>query len=297
MNALELLLRRLGDSLLLPLVFFLPLAALGWVLHSKRKRYKAEAHEPFTQLPLRPPGESLREHLEKLAEDYDHHVTTAALAMVCAALVVGTTPRAQQFWVGVVLFVIVCGFTLWSGTKAIVLVRKIWDYRLGFAGERVVGEELNQLLASGFRVFHDVPFDGFNIDHVVVGPLGVFAVETKTRRKPADLRGKEKATVEVFGDVLEFPHGREEKAVPQARLNAKTLGEWLTKATGETVIVSAIVTLPGWWVNRRQVHDVNVLNPQEIKRSFPSRPRYPLTPEQMQRIVHQLTERCRMIVK
>jgi Nuclease-related domain. len=163
-----------------------------------------------------------------------------------------------------------------------------------FTGERVVGEELNQFLASGFRVFHDVPFEGFNIDHVLVGPPGIYAVETKTRRKPSDLKGTAKANVVFDGSALHFPKYRDTRSLEQARRNARTLAEWLTSATGERLEVHAVLTLPGWFVDRRAKSDVNVLNPDEIKRSFPSRPRQPLSPEQIQRIAHQLTERCRI---
>jgi hypothetical protein len=38
---------------------------------------------------------------------------------------------------------------------------------------------------------------------------------------------------------------------------------------------------------------VNVLNPNEIQFSF-NVPKEPLSPERIQRIVHQLTERCRL---
>jgi hypothetical protein len=53
------------------------------------------------------------------------------------------------------------------------MVEKVRPLRLGFKGERAVGEELNQLLRQGFHVFHDLPFDSFNIDHVIVGPTAL----------------------------------------------------------------------------------------------------------------------------
>ena len=54
----------------------------------------------------------------------------------------------------------------------------------GFAGERAVAEELNQLIRAGCYVFHDVPMAPYgNIDHVLVTPKGIYAVETKARRK------------------------------------------------------------------------------------------------------------------
>jgi hypothetical protein len=77
---------------------------------------------------------------------------------------------------------ILSAYRLW---KAINLRRRI---RLGFEGERHVGEALNQLMLVGYRVFHDFlitdkPRSIRNIDHIVIGSNGVFALETKTRRK------------------------------------------------------------------------------------------------------------------
>jgi len=45
-----------------------------------------------------------------------------------------------------------------------------------------VGEILEGLVADGWQVIHDVSFGRGNIDHIVVGPGGLFTVETKSRR-------------------------------------------------------------------------------------------------------------------
>jgi Nuclease-related domain len=47
-----------------------------------------------------------------------------------------------------------------------------------------VGLYLERLRAEGADVFHDVPSENFNIDHVVLSLHGFFAVETKTRSNP-----------------------------------------------------------------------------------------------------------------
>jgi hypothetical protein len=52
----------------------------------------------------------------------------------------------------------------------------------GAEGEEVVGEILEGLVADGWQVIHDVSLGRGNIDHVVVGPGGLFTVETKSRR-------------------------------------------------------------------------------------------------------------------
>ena len=56
------------------------------------------------------------------------------------------------------------------------------NYVTGLRSERAVQEELTPLEARHF-VRHDVSLPlGGNIDHVVCGPRGAFAIETKTRR-------------------------------------------------------------------------------------------------------------------
>ena len=296
------LLQQLWDSFLggmkLPLAILVfgmgPLFVAGWFLHRKKKQYKAAATEPFTRLPLRPAGESLRLKIDELSERFDEALTSLALINVGAVLFTATTAPGHRLLVGLGLSLLVVIAYARYLPRLFRTARQLWDYRLGYKGERVVGEELNQLLAVGFRVFHDVPFDGFNIDHVLVGPPGVYGVETKTRRKPAGISGREKAIVEFDGTQLRFPSWSESKPLDQARLNAKTLAEWLTSAVGERISVNPVLTIPGWWIERRTRGDVNVLNPDEIKHSFPTRPKEPLSEKQIQQIAHQLTERCRM---
>lgn len=49
----------------------------------------------------------------------------------------------------------------------------------GARGEFRVGAELERLHEQGFHVFHDWDSGRGNVDHFVVGPQGIFAVETK----------------------------------------------------------------------------------------------------------------------
>ncbi|HEY5941598.1 MAG TPA: nuclease-related domain-containing protein [Solirubrobacterales bacterium] len=58
----------------------------------------------------------------------------------------------------------------------------------GAEGEEVVGEILEGLAAEGWCVIHDVAFGRGNIDHIAIGPGGIFTVETKSHagRIPID---------------------------------------------------------------------------------------------------------------
>lgn len=59
---------------------------------------------------------------------------------------------------------------------------KMWNR--GSEGERVVAEILESNLSDEYHVFNDVKFPGrtANIDHLVIGPSGVFVLNTKNWR-------------------------------------------------------------------------------------------------------------------
>ncbi len=52
----------------------------------------------------------------------------------------------------------------------------------GAAGEELVGQALDSLRERGWFALHDVQLDHGNIDHLLVGPAGIFTVETKSHR-------------------------------------------------------------------------------------------------------------------
>jgi hypothetical protein len=57
----------------------------------------------------------------------------------------------------------------------------IAKWRLGAEGERRTAKALRPLLRTGWTVIHDVQRAHENFDHVLVGPPGVFLLETKVR--------------------------------------------------------------------------------------------------------------------
>lgn len=62
----------------------------------------------------------------------------------------------------------------------------------GARGEIRVGRELEKLYRDGFYVFHDYYSVGRgNVDHFLVGPPGVFAVETKAHKGEITVRNEE----------------------------------------------------------------------------------------------------------
>ncbi|MFD3756412.1 nuclease-related domain-containing protein [Streptomyces sp. NPDC058622] len=89
-----------------------------------------------------------------------------------------------------------------------------WDpWFKGLAGERIVGAELDRLTARGWRVLHSIPLTrGGDIDHLLVGPGGVFTVNTK------NFRGR---SVWIGDDVVKVDHGPPHPYPAKSRAEAK----------------------------------------------------------------------------
>lgn len=69
----------------------------------------------------------------------------------------------------------------------------IESYGKGAEGERKTGRALEDRKLAGYRVLHDrrIPGSRANIDHIAIGPGGVFVVETKSYKGKLEIRGEE----------------------------------------------------------------------------------------------------------
>jgi hypothetical protein len=95
--------------------------------------------------------------------------------------------------------------------------------RLGRDAELAFGQERDQLVREGAAVFHGMPADRFNIDHAVIAPQGVFAVETKGYSKPIRGGGKADATVVFDGKSLTLPDSSGRWAIELSERQARWL--------------------------------------------------------------------------
>lgn len=269
---------------------FIPAGFVIWMRNRERQRKRS----PISRQLLRSPGESLHKELNDRMWDvmgylmglplfplmlYSTHMTQAYLA--------GRSPR-----ISIILIAVALLFFAFFFFKTYTTMRKVWRLRLGYEAELAMGQELDQLMRKGAAVFHDFPAEGFNVDHVLVAPNGVFAIETKGRSKPNRDRGAEDAKVTFDGKVLSFPGRIETKPLDQARIQAQWLSKWLSSAVGEKVAVKPVVTLPGWFVDRKGRGDVLVISGREAP-SLLTVKQEPMPDSLLKRIEHQLEQRCR----
>lgn len=250
---------------------------------------------PIAEKLLRPAGESLRRRVDALEDKLLDRLLISVALPTLAGFAVILLPLngfvLVRFFAALLLWL---ALLIFGGWWILALLRELRQCHLGFHGERAVGEELNQLLRDGCRVFHDVPMEPYgNIDHVIVAPSGVYAVETKTKRKRKAPPGKKEYEVVFNGKALEFPHGTDTMGLEQARQQADRLRVYLSKAVGEAVGTVPILTLPGWYVTSRVNGSIKVLNPKGIRPVVLNGQARNLTPQLVERISHQLDQKCR----
>ena len=222
--------------------------------------YKAAAKRLSRRSPLagRKVGKLPGQELVERIFSHETDLLTAVMLMYMAL------PLMFMAWVGV-------RFRLdevkWGGRETLFLLAALglfgyglYDYirahrararaRDGLLAERVTGMQLNRLVANGCTVMHDLPGDGFNIDHIVIAPRGVYAVETKSFRKPKHVKAGDNYRVAFDGSLLRFPDFVEKNALQQARGQAQWLSKLLREALGRDVPVIPALALPGWLIDQ-----------------------------------------------
>ncbi|MFZ0612792.1 MAG: nuclease-related domain-containing protein [Desulfobacterales bacterium] len=166
------------------------------------------------------------------------------------------------------------------------------DVRVQYEGEAAVGQELNRLMLEGYCVYHDFQGDDFRIDHILVGPKGIFAIATKARSHPNPKGQTPGAVVAYNGRLLEYPQGTDIHTIQQAESQAAWLSNWLSGAVGESLTANAVVALPGWYVKRTAPDGIPVINPKQFHSLLKYVRAKALDDELIVRIVLHLEKKC-----
>ena len=219
---------------------------------------------------LREPARALRRRLEVV----NHRMVGAAVAamfalFLWAALFPSALVAGDGIW-GILIFgaagVVALG---WFGQE----LATLWPERVGLLraieAQTVTGQSLNMLMRQKYWVFHDVHIGGHRINHLVIGPRGVFCVDSMWRRVRGSLgwRGRKPppSPQAVFdGEKMHFPGWEETDSFEDAQIQAEWLGEWLADRAGEppdSVPSHAAVALPGWQVTSTHWKRLIVFNP------------------------------------
>lgn len=227
---------------------------------------KRETRSPLRARPLRGPGQSVQDEIDKQSDvATDNAVLIALVAMLWLTALLnywlsmppGTLLGAASLYLVATL--------AWTLPRIVRAIRKMRRLKQGRDGERAVAECLDLVRGDGYWVFHDLVADGFNIDHILVGPSGVYTVETKTISKPTS--GDHRVVFD--GESVRIgAYVPDRNPVAQAQAQARWLKRAIEELTGRNFTVRPVVAFPGWFVertNRDHKTDTWVLEPKALR--------------------------------
>lgn len=100
-----------------------------------------------------------------------------------------------------------------------------------------MGAELNRLARHGWRVLHSIPLgEEVDVDHLLIGPGGVFSVNTKYHNNRA---------VWVGDDSVKVDHGKPAPYARKSRAEAKRVARVLERYCGFPVPVEPVLVFVG----------------------------------------------------
>lgn len=232
-------------------------------MDSPFKQAMNKTRSPLKERPLRNPGQSVREARVDIVFDKLMGPMMVALLFGAWAMLEWVRyyfPAKLAPWLVTVFAILALVYCLWQFRK---YWPKVKQLQLAEDGEKAVGQFLDRLRESGYMVFHDVVGTGFNVDHVIIGPAGVFTVETKTWKKPVN--GDAKITFD--GEKLASNgFAPDRNPVVQAKAQARWLRDLLVESTGKSLSVWPVLLFPGWYVeNTREAWgEIWVLEPKAL---------------------------------
>lgn len=179
-------------------------------------------------------------------------------------------------------FLGLCGFAF---LRYRISLRKRRDIQWHHEAKAMVDKAIAPLIPRGYILFRDFRDDDMSIDHLLIGPKGVFALQTLVRS--TNLKQGDSAVVMVTydGRTLYFPQGEDHTIIEQAGKNADYISEWISKRLGLPIAARGIVALPGWQVKRTSAQGISVINPAQLEALFQYIKPWPLSEDTLYQIV------------
>ena len=275
---------------ILMIVLFGPGIIACYIFIKKIQQNRARLRETIDDgEPVTLPGHSMLEKIERTHEEVADKIVFLIFPTIIHACVfyMFFENRTGDEMTFLLLFGAETGIIALLGFKLWRLLKELEQYRRGYRGEIFVSQILQPLTLMGYRIFHDLEFEGFKIDHVLINDSGVFCLDTETPGQ-----GKKQSRELTYdGQKIHYPWGSDSASLRAVQRNASTLARLLRERTGETIPVYPVLILPGWKINRTGKGPVNVVNPRELPAGLFYFPDFPMSDRLMDKIEKALVEK------
>lgn len=253
----------IGAVLVSALLIFISIFSFKLVRKKTKKRSPLQGKK-LANLP----GQQL---MKRISDHGDDMLGSLSVMYFSMPMVLGTWALIQVDWnhfsfgINEAFFIVIALAVFGLGLALFIKHAKArYQAEDGLIAEQMTGQLLNRLIGPSCIVTHDVPCDGFNIDHVVIAPRAVYAVETKSFRKRHSSDDDSHYKVTYDGRTLQFNGWHNSEAVEQARRQARWLARYLRDSLDREIPVIPALSLPGWWIDTTESgrsSDVKVFTP------------------------------------
>jgi hypothetical protein len=211
---------------------------------------------------------SLRNEIDRLRDERLLPLLLFMFAfwIVCAVewtqKVAGTAPD-PRFWTLLSLIV-----TVYGGVQVFRLHGRLSHVGTGKQANQKVLEILDRIRSKGFVAFHGLAGHSRNIDHVVVGPTGVYTIEAKARSGSGTIDYRSDDELVFAGRI------KDGRPLHQARSSARAVQTRLNENLDESYRVKALVVFLGNWRVHREREDfsVEVTTADQLEDYFDTQP-------------------------
>lgn len=283
--------------MLIPAGAFLSALFVGWLAGRRfriksKKQHQAAQTEGGVIFPA--PGQALFEQIDFLG----FHRRSWAFQAVSIPLVTGAGYLAVTLWDplvityrGAVVMVVLGGIA--EGYLLFKYLCAGADYRTNlreYKTKLITAEALSPFEDRGDFVCHELRLGHLDIDHILVGSKGIFAIQTHPRALVSENTDGCKETVSYDGRGIYFSKGMDDSELMRALESAELLSAWLSRGLNMPVACRAIISMPGWRVKRTSADGIPVVNPRQFESLFAHISARTLTPKQIQTIAALLEE-------
>jgi hypothetical protein len=173
----------------------------------------------------------------------------ALILAVGLATAVAGPPSWRLFGIGVVIVAAVV-----TVERLYVLPQHVRSWATGGEGERLTADRLAPLQADGFVILHDrkIPGTVANIDHIVIGPTGVWVVETKNYA----------GSIQVRNGELNVNGRRRQGVRAEVEREVAVVARFVPSTAVQAIVVVHRAAFP--WLGTLRLGEVPVVQPGQV---------------------------------
>tara|TARA_R110002073_G_C9392068_1_gene573820 strand:+ start:145 stop:951 length:807 start_codon:yes stop_codon:yes gene_type:complete len=242
-------------------------------LRLKITKSKERKRAPLISNPMRKPGQSLDEEIDKVLNQDAFPYMLVPLIFIAWVSLQWWNWHHEVYSSPILSSLIILGLIAYCLYKLIGYKQRIERLQIRRNRKRAVGQYLELLQEKGYQVFHDLMYGSFHLDHLIVCENGIFVVETRTYSK-----SKQRGSKVIWNEDELVINGSnaDKRIILHARAEAFWLRSVIKDSTGIDFPVKSIIVFPGWQVAtvfQKDNPDLWVLNPKYLSEHIENLPK------------------------